>query len=162
MGTLISLPSPVPRQGQRLFKPDYFDHLKESQKARDAVIQVHDALCSQRGIWSTENIRLLLPSILRYKASIGALLHHVIATSKWRPSDALRLLPSQHVLFSTFHWTGNAPAAAATAMDEDDVGTQHFTPTEVLPRPKMVSKDGKDTLNADDNHWWEEDDITEF
>lgn len=47
-------------------------------------------------------------------------------------------------------------------MDEDDVGTQHFTPTEALPRPKMISKDGKDTLNADDKYWLDEDDITEF
>lgn len=81
MGTLISLPSPVPRQGQKLFKPDYFDHLKEIQKAKDAVEQVHDVLCSQQDIWSTENIRLWLPSILRYKASIGALLHRVVVTS---------------------------------------------------------------------------------
>jgi cell cycle checkpoint protein len=40
MGTLHSLPTPVPRRGQKLFKPEFFDFLTKEKDAWDAVRDV--------------------------------------------------------------------------------------------------------------------------
>jgi len=37
LGTLHSLPSPVPRQSQKVFKPEFFKSLQKEKDARDAV-----------------------------------------------------------------------------------------------------------------------------
>ncbi|KAI0262615.1 Rad17 cell cycle checkpoint protein-domain-containing protein [Gloeopeniophorella convolvens] len=37
LGALHSLPTPVPRQGQRVYKPGFFDALRGEQSARDAL-----------------------------------------------------------------------------------------------------------------------------
>lgn len=71
MGTLISLPSPVPRQGQKLFKPDYFEYLKKDHNANDAILDVQEWLWTRQDIWSAENIQLWLPSVLRHQNRLG-------------------------------------------------------------------------------------------
>ena len=37
LGTMHSLPSPVPRKGQRNYKPEFFDFLRKQREAEDGV-----------------------------------------------------------------------------------------------------------------------------
>ncbi|KAI9441232.1 Rad17-domain-containing protein [Lactarius indigo] len=48
LGTLHSLPTPVPRTGQRIFKPAFFSSLQKQQSARDALDQTSNWLSSVR------------------------------------------------------------------------------------------------------------------
>ncbi|KAH9177779.1 Rad17-domain-containing protein [Lactarius sanguifluus] len=64
LGTLHSLPSPVPRTGQRIFKPAFFSSLQKQQSARDALDQTSNWLPSTR-LWSRVAITTELGGVLR-------------------------------------------------------------------------------------------------
>ncbi|KAH9060573.1 Rad17-domain-containing protein [Lactarius vividus] len=64
LGTLHSLPSPVPRTGQRIFKPAFFSSLQKQQSARDALDQTSNWL-SSTGLWSRVAITTELGGVLR-------------------------------------------------------------------------------------------------
>jgi hypothetical protein len=70
-GTLMGLPSPVPRLNQKMYKPHYFDSLKETQKASASVVEVADWFAENGPIWSPEETGLLLPIVLRHANRIG-------------------------------------------------------------------------------------------
>jgi len=80
LGMLLSLPSPVPRLNQKMFKPEYFDHLEKTRQASDAVADVKDWIGLHGGNWSSDNIRMWLPSILKQPnvdgSSEGHVAHH--------------------------------------------------------------------------------------
>lgn len=64
LGTLHSLPSPVPRTGQRIYKPAFFSSLRKQQSARDALDRTSDWL-SSTGLWSRVTIATELGGVLR-------------------------------------------------------------------------------------------------
>jgi cell cycle checkpoint protein len=59
MGTLHSLPSPVPRRGQKLFKPEFFDYLTKEKDAWDAVRDVRGWIVED----AVARVCLLLPVV---------------------------------------------------------------------------------------------------
>ncbi|KAI0292520.1 Rad17 cell cycle checkpoint protein-domain-containing protein [Russula brevipes] len=63
-GTLHSLPSPVPRTGQRIYKPAFFGALRQEQVARDALERTSSWL-SGTGLWSRMGIVTELGGMLR-------------------------------------------------------------------------------------------------
>ena len=59
LGTLHSLPVPVPRRSQKMFKPDFFEQLKRGREASDAAWDVSDwfsKVCVRTGTYSCEMI----------------------------------------------------------------------------------------------------------
>jgi len=64
LGTLHSLPSPVPRTGQRMFKPAFFSSLQKQRNARDALDRTSDWL-SSTGLLSRVVIATELGGVLR-------------------------------------------------------------------------------------------------
>lgn len=72
LGTLLSLPSPVPRLHQRMLKPEYFDYLRKHHQAEEAVADARELLSSDgRFDWSPQSIPLLLSIITRHTNEIG-------------------------------------------------------------------------------------------
>lgn len=68
LGTLHSLPSPVPRTGQRIFKPAFFSSLQKQQSARDVLDRTSNWL-SNTGLWSRVTIATELGGVLRMLGS---------------------------------------------------------------------------------------------
>ncbi|KAI9465709.1 Rad17-domain-containing protein [Lactarius psammicola] len=64
LGSLHSLPSPVPRTGQRIFKPAFFGSLQKQESARDALDRTSNWL-SSTGLWSRVAIATELGGMLR-------------------------------------------------------------------------------------------------
>jgi hypothetical protein len=48
-----------------MFKPEYFEYLKKTQQANDEVADVKDWITAHGGDWSSNNIRMWLPSVLK-------------------------------------------------------------------------------------------------
>ena len=98
LGTLHSLPTPVPRKGQKMYKPEFFDVLKRTKDAAEAVEDVgcwlrrsakmggesKDGEGSHRGIgddgkeerfvcssWTREEIVMEVGAVLRTREQIG-------------------------------------------------------------------------------------------
>ncbi|KAF8218236.1 Rad17 cell cycle checkpoint protein-domain-containing protein [Mycena galopus ATCC 62051] len=75
MGTLHSLPTPVPRRGQKLFKPEFFDYLAKEKDAWEAVRDVRgwiveDAAANENegwrlGGWSRAEVATGLGGVLK-------------------------------------------------------------------------------------------------
>ncbi|KAK7029736.1 Rad17-domain-containing protein [Favolaschia claudopus] len=105
IGTLHSLPTPVPRRNQKLFKPEFFDYLAKEKDAWDAVRDVRgwiveDATLKasegwQLGGWSGADVVLGLGGVLKAR------------DAKHTQPQA----PSSHRMFSslTFASGGNGP-----------------------------------------------------
>ncbi|KAJ6460973.1 Rad17 cell cycle checkpoint protein-domain-containing protein [Mycena sanguinolenta] len=58
MGTLHSLPTPVPRRSQKLFKPEFFDYLTKEKDAWDAVRDVRGWIVEDATLKANEGWRL--------------------------------------------------------------------------------------------------------
>jgi cell cycle checkpoint protein len=72
LGTLHSLPSPVPHTGQRIFKPAFFGALVQEQGARGAL----------------ENTSFWLSNVRNIQFSFGRLIADLSQTGLW-PRDAI-------------------------------------------------------------------------
>ncbi|TDL27922.1 P-loop containing nucleoside triphosphate hydrolase protein [Rickenella mellea] len=81
MGTLHSLPSPVARRSQKMFKPEFFDALKRSHEADDAIADVREWMQNlfiasdgvtyesiSTGGWSKDEVVRELGAILRVRS----------------------------------------------------------------------------------------------
>ncbi|KAJ7710192.1 hypothetical protein B0H14DRAFT_3641061 [Mycena olivaceomarginata] len=66
MGTLHSLPSPVPRRGQKLFKPQFFNYLMKEKDAWDTVRDENEGW--RLGGWSRTEVAPGLGGMLKYQA----------------------------------------------------------------------------------------------
>ena len=72
LSTLHYLPSPVPRKGQKFFKPDFFDIIN---RTHDAGYGVDDVLSWLKGEgythWSRSEIAMEMGTVLRLKSQKG-------------------------------------------------------------------------------------------
>jgi hypothetical protein len=50
---------------QKMFKPEYFEYLKKTQQANDEVADIKDWIGAHGGNWSSNHIRMWLPSVLK-------------------------------------------------------------------------------------------------
>lgn len=68
----MSLPSPVPRLNQKMYKPEYFQHLDKTQQATEAAQDVKEWITLKSEFpWTVEAVKLQLPSVLKHAAQIG-------------------------------------------------------------------------------------------
>jgi len=56
LGTLHSLPSPVPRRSQKIFKPDYFDYITKEKDTWDAVSDTHSWMRVDRSLGLVDSL----------------------------------------------------------------------------------------------------------
>ena len=99
LGTLHALPTPVPRRGQKPFKPAFFESLRLQHSAEDATRDVQGwlqrvslascsaTLCAYDGFhmqigtspvwaWTQRDVALELGAVLRCRSTLG--MSHVI------------------------------------------------------------------------------------
>lgn len=144
-GTLMGLPSPVPRLNQKMYKPHYFESLKESQRVGASVIEVADWFAGNGNIWSPEETKLLLPIVLRHANRIGG----------------LNGLPKDHRSFSNLPWI-REKRHSEVALDENDVYSEEETSQTGLRVQTEDKESVQSLIRGDDKYWLQEDDISEF
>lgn len=140
LGTLQSLPSPVPRKDQKNFKPAFFESLKRERSATDAVYDTQKWLQERENAniltrpWTKTNIILELGPMLRAFDEQGSV--------------------PQHSLFSslTFDMFDNGNKV----MVDDDTG--HDT-IENIEHLEGKTYDETDTTDAHNGGWLNDDDI---
>ncbi|KAG8834412.1 Cell cycle checkpoint protein rad17 [Serendipita sp. 399] len=155
--SLLSLPSPVPRQNQKLYKPAFFDSLKQGNRGLDDVLSVQDWLASCGTVWNLNSIKLDLPILLAHAGKIGRIpslneVHHAKCCV-----ESLQQVP-YHASFSHLPWVRNSLVAAASLDEGEDLAE------ESLPEPhhKTTSPRIEEPMTTDTKFWLESDDIDEF
>ncbi|KAL5504857.1 RAD17 [Sanghuangporus vaninii] len=140
LGTLHSLPSPVTRRGQKIFKPEFFDFLKKTRDAEDAV---SDVLC-----WLQESgsVRLSRDEIA---TEMGSILKMQTRGSASGNLKELIDAPASHSLFSALTFSKSA-SQKALALDEDTDGADEaeIPVEEVAPR-RFEGKQLKEDVDVD-------------
>lgn len=139
--TLMSLPSPVPRANQKMFKPAYFDNFKQQQQAQFDIITMEGWLAARGSVWNQTNAALHLPIILKHSSRLHSL------------QDA-----PNHLSFSSIPWVRNSPSMGRLLEeDEEDESTE----TAEEPERKNVGTTEPEP-ESDSKFWLEEDDIGDF
>ncbi|KAL5483394.1 RAD17 [Sanghuangporus weigelae] len=151
LGTLHSLPSPVTRRGQKIYKAEFFDFLKKTRDAEDAVSDVSCWLQESGSVrWSRDEIATEMGSVLKMQTR---------GSASGNLKDAIDP-PASHSLFSAM--TFSKPASQkALALDGDTDGADEgeISVEEDAPR-RLEGKQLKE--NADGAGVLTDDDIEEF
>ncbi|KAF7325912.1 hypothetical protein MKEN_00442000 [Mycena kentingensis (nom. inval.)] len=123
LGTLHSLPSPVPRKNQKPFKPQFFDFLAKEKDAWEAVRDVRGWIMGGRqeaeadsrvGSWSRFEVVTELGGVLKALDAQGLSMSQSRSQSQSRPRA-----PPTHRLFSRLQWT--ADGGPLSQLGEADV-----------------------------------------
>ncbi|KAF9644261.1 hypothetical protein BDM02DRAFT_3103228, partial [Thelephora ganbajun] len=141
LGTLHSLPVPVPRRSQKMFKPEFFEQLKRTREASDATWDVSDWLNRVRqestqvcGRWNKD----------------------ALVTSLTRVKRAAHLKPPQsHRLFSRLAF--DEGEYIPSHLEEDDFTPQHDSNVDEYVKRETGTGD-----EIVDGGWLEGDDIEDF
>ncbi|KAG2004670.1 hypothetical protein CC2G_003205 [Coprinopsis cinerea AmutBmut pab1-1] len=148
LGTMHSLPSPVIRRSQKIYKPEFFDVLQKERDARDAVRLAKEWIVEEDlrknpegrrvGGWSSSEVILELGPMLKLKD---------------RSADRQSRPPKSHRLFSSpvFVYGSNGPQTSQ--IDEKDAADE--VPDEEELEPTVVAEEST-------GGWLESDDIEEF
>lgn len=144
LGTLHSLPSPVARRGQKLFKPEFFETLNKTREIGDAVNDVWSWLRGRGHIqWSRSEIATEMGTILKLKSQI-------------QQSDNDSDIPRTHSLFSSlpFAHTNGPRLALLEDVDEplEPINSESQTPSKALVHVQEIGSES----------WLANDDIEEF
>ncbi|KAL1690461.1 Rad17 cell cycle checkpoint protein-domain-containing protein [Schizophyllum commune] len=137
LGTMHSLPCPVPRRGHKMFKPYFFDALNKEKEAHDGVRDVRGWLEDK---WSRNDVVTSLGGVLKAR-DIG-------------PPQTRA--PPTHRLFTTLNFARGA-GGDDEQLDETDAV--------VTSEPAMEDQDwdaGYGTQDKKDGGWLESDDIEDF
>lgn len=165
LGTLVSLPSPVPRLNQKMFKPEYFEYFKKTQQANDEVADVKDWIGVNGGDWSSNDIRMWLPSVLKQPNVHSRFrLQAVFSPAHIFVADYIQNLPL-HRKFSTLPWVRNTESTATALEEDDEYDATEATQMTQNPKSHQAHSQQPDmTAQAGDKFkfWLEEDDIGEF
>lgn len=133
LGTLHSLPSPVPRRGQKMYKPAFFDALKTQRIAEDAVADTRGWLAeygSEYGCGhedevasgSTRNRNYTQNEVVQdMGAVLRALSRRVAKSDSLQPTPALRPPPSTHLAFSCLNFSRSGGHGAEKVLDDNDI-----------------------------------------
>ncbi|KAL1701342.1 Rad17 cell cycle checkpoint protein-domain-containing protein [Schizophyllum commune] len=137
LGTMHSLPCPVPRKGHKMFKPYFFEALNKEKEAYDGVRDVRGWLEDK---WSRNDVVTSLSGVLKAR-DLG-------------PPQTRA--PPTHRLFTTLNFARGA-GGGDEQLDETDAV--------VTSEPAMENQDwdaGYDTQDKRDGGWLESDDIEDF
>ncbi|KAG8761391.1 Cell cycle checkpoint protein rad17 [Serendipita sp. 396] len=140
-GSLLALPSPVPRQNQKFHKPAFFENLKQTQHGMDDVLSVQDWLASCGVFWDRDTIRLNLPIMLTHAGR----------------TDSLQQIP-YHASFSKLTWSRDSSVIMAS-LDEGDQDLEVPPPQS---RHETARSQNDELVMTDTKFWLETDDIAEF
>ncbi|KAI5116697.1 hypothetical protein M0805_000022 [Coniferiporia weirii] len=151
LGTLHALPSPVVRHGQKMYKPEFFDVLKKTREAEDAVNDVWRWLQDSGSTrWARSEIALEMGAVLKTRTRDifgGGHLNDVIPP------------PPPHSVFSTLIYSNSKTSGTATLdVDGNDECETEASKEEDIPR--SVAERSK--TNDEGGMWLENDDIEEF
>lgn len=147
LSTLHALPTPVPRKGQKVCKPSWFDVRNKEQDAMESVGDVvtwlgHGGANDERvpGRWTHADVAIELGGWLRAVDRIGIVQLQV---------------PRAHKLFSSLPW--GAGGVGGDVLGEDEYGEADDVDDEGDIRVLGASRDDKEGKG-----WWlESDDIEE-
>ncbi|KAF6752782.1 Rad17 cell cycle checkpoint protein-domain-containing protein [Ephemerocybe angulata] len=146
LGTLHSLPSPVQRRSQKVFKPEYFEVFRKEKEARDAVRLTRDWVVDEdvkqnvgarrTGAWPAQDVILELGAVLRCKEKAGA-----------KP-------PRAHRMFSSLPFVHGESGGGGSQLAEGDDGGE---------APILEGEDDEEDEERlrleKDGGWLEDDDI---
>lgn len=154
LGTLHSLPSPVPRRSQKVFKPEFFNSLQREKDARDAVTITREwiaredlkvnAAAKRVGGWSRTDVILELGGILKAREAVGGR----------SPSSQA---PPAHQLFSKMTFVRGGDNMRLSQLDEADTGAAAQVIDEGYDEDECSR-----TKEEKDGGWLVEDDIQDF
>ncbi|KAL1662981.1 Rad17 cell cycle checkpoint protein-domain-containing protein [Schizophyllum commune] len=137
LGTMHSLPCPVPRKGHKMFKPYFFEALNKEKEAHDGVRDVRGWLEDK---WSRNDVVTSLGGVLKAR-DLG-------------PPQTRA--PPTHRLFTNLNFARGA-GGSDEQLDETDAV--------VTSEPAMEDQDwdaGYDTQDKRAGGWLESDDIEDF
>ncbi|KDQ55490.1 hypothetical protein JAAARDRAFT_195860 [Jaapia argillacea MUCL 33604] len=146
MGTLHSLPSPVTRRSQKIFKPEFFDVLSKHRECEDAVEDVLE--------WTRD--------ASQHTNLLGGFSRSEVATELGGVLKALDLtgrhtVPPSHRRFSLLPFVKQTNSTGI-ALNEDDAGATE-APDDVPTPPRRASSVDR---SRESGGWLEEDDIEDF
>ncbi|KAJ7916174.1 Rad17 cell cycle checkpoint protein-domain-containing protein [Mycena leptocephala] len=155
MGTLHSLPTPVPRRGQKLFKPEFFDFLTKEKDAWDAVRDVRGWIVEDATAKEGEGWRLGGWSRAEVVMDLGGVLK--ARDIKQTPSQA----PVSHRLFSSLPFVSGADNRGLRQLGEGDSASDNVDiPEDNDAGPRGGWSEIPDVQEG--GGWLESDDIEDF
>ncbi|KAF8066926.1 Rad17 cell cycle checkpoint protein-domain-containing protein [Lyophyllum atratum] len=151
LGTIHSLPSPVTRRSQKIFKPAFFESLQQEKKAWDGVRDAQlwavgdgTGQADQRSGWSHAEVAMELGGVLKARDTVNT-------SSLPRP-------PASHRLFSSLKFSFGAPFGQAQALDEKEM----HTPAEENDADLSFRPASGKAAEVEEGGWLDSDDIEEF
>ncbi|CAK5274318.1 unnamed protein product [Mycena citricolor] len=150
LGTLHSLPTPVSRRGQKLFKPEFFDFLSKEKAAWDSVRDVRswigqDAPHKEGGepaSWSRTEVAVQLGTVLKNRDKFNSNMKG----------------PASHRLFSTFSF-GDDKLRAKPLGEGDELDSEDA----LLLEDEAGTRGGWDAEeDVFDGGWLKDDEIQDF
>ncbi|KAJ6475701.1 Rad17 cell cycle checkpoint protein-domain-containing protein [Mycena vitilis] len=154
MGTLHSLPTPVPRRSQKLFKPEFFNFLTKEKDAWDAVRDVRGWLVEDAtskegegwglGGWSRAEVAMGLGGVLKARD-----------LKQGQPQA-----PASHRLFSSLPFVSGGDNRGLRQLGEGDLPSDNVDIPEDDGGPRGGWSDIADSQEG--GGWLENDDIEDF
>ncbi|KAJ7713743.1 Rad17 cell cycle checkpoint protein-domain-containing protein [Mycena metata] len=156
LGTLHSLPSPVPRRGQKMFKPEFFDYLTKEKDAWEAVRDVRGWIMGDGAIVGESDAPLGTWSRAEVVTGLGAVL-------KARDlKNASPRAPASHRLFSSLPFANGENRSGMRPLVEGDVASDDVDVPDEGDGAPVGGWPGVDESGARDGGWLEGDEIEEF
>ncbi|KAF9788241.1 Rad17 cell cycle checkpoint protein-domain-containing protein [Thelephora terrestris] len=144
LGTLHSLPIPVPRRSQKMFKPEFFEQLKRTREASNAAWDVSEWFSREMpqvcGKWNKDDLVCEAGVILNIPSSPRAV----------HPKP-----PQSHDLFSRLIF--DEGEHLPSRLEEDDPPSQHD-----FHEDEFANRETEITDEVADGGWLEGDDIEDF
>ncbi|KAF9462541.1 Rad17 cell cycle checkpoint protein-domain-containing protein [Collybia nuda] len=153
LGTLHSLPTPVTRRSQKIFKPAFFECLQKEKNAWDAVRDARGWVLGEgiiqgtnresswaAGGWSRTDVAIELGGILKAKDAVG----------KFAPQP-----PTSHRLFSNLSFAFGKPFGDIQQLSEGDLEQDNEQEVNAREVGSLIRE-------TEGGGWLESDDIEEF
>ncbi|KAJ7449259.1 Rad17 cell cycle checkpoint protein-domain-containing protein [Mycena latifolia] len=154
LGTLHSLPTPVPRRSQKLFKPEFFDCLTKEKDAWDAVRDVRGWIAEEAVVREGDGWRLGGWSRTEVVTELGGVL-------KARDAKQVRAqAPASHRLFSNLQFVPGADNRGLRQVGEGDLPSDSLDIPDDDGGPRGGWSEAADA--QDGGGWLENDDIEDF
>ncbi|KAJ7720282.1 Rad17 cell cycle checkpoint protein-domain-containing protein [Mycena maculata] len=152
LGTLHSLPTPVPRRSQKLFKPEFFDSLTKEKDAWDAVRDVRGWIAEDARSRDGDGWRLGRWSRAEVVTELGGVLKARDAKQTGRQG------PASHRLFSSLQFAAGGENRGLMQLGEGDV----FVDNADVPEDEYGPRGGWEEIAGEGGGWLENDDIEDF
>ncbi|KZS89110.1 Rad17-domain-containing protein [Sistotremastrum niveocremeum HHB9708] len=178
LGVLHSLPSPVTRRSQKLYKPEFFDELKKSRECETAMVDLRDWLDRESlgensdpdgiprrvGGWTRDAVVTELGGLLNARLSLEGMSYMTLSPGK---AELMELpMIGRGAPFATqwlrmpFSWTAGTGGAHGREIEDDgDIAVPHIPSAEEMLFTRRTAAKEKDD---DEGGWLEGDDIDEY